>query len=57
MTVPIHANFFAGWFDDFFDDEFYQIVGAARSGVADGVAQNRGARAGTNCGGVQRDHR
>ena len=56
VAVPIDADFFAGWLDDFFDTKFYQIVGAARGGVADGVAENRGARAGTNCGGVQRVH-
>ena len=56
VAVPIDANFFAGWLHDFFDCKFHQIVGAARRGVADGVAQHDGARAGANCGGVQRDH-
>ena len=53
VTVPIHANFFAGRLHDFCDYEIHQIVGAARGGVADRVAQNDGARPGTNRGGIK----
>jgi len=34
---------FRRWVHDFFDGEFYQVVGALRCGVADGVAEDDGA--------------
>ena len=57
VPVPIHADFFTRGLDDFLDREFHQVVGAARSCVANRVAQDDGASAGANGGRIERDER
>ena len=49
VAVPIDADVFAAGFDDFVDGKFYEVVGALRVGVADGVAEarSRGRRCGS----------
>src|SRR6185437_2548477 len=56
VTVPVDANFFAGWFNDFVDCELDKIVSAARFRVTDRVAEHDGASAATNRGGVESFH-
>jgi len=53
VTVPVYADFFAAGLYDFFDGEFYQVVGALRGGVADGVAEDDGAGAAADSGGIE----
>src|SRR4029077_5407967 len=48
VPVPVDANFLAGRFYDFVDRKLHKIEGAGRSGMADGVAKNDGARAVSN---------
>ena len=53
VAVPIDADFLAAGFDDFIDGKFDQVVGALRRRVADGVAEDDGARAVADRGGVE----
>src|ERR1700735_5750127 len=56
VAVPVHTNLFPRLFYDFFDYEFNEVECAARSGVADCVAQDDRTRAAANGGGVKRDY-
>jgi len=57
VAVPVDANFLAGGLHDFGDGELNEIEGALRHGVSDGVAENDGAGAATNGGGVEAFYR
>src|SRR5690242_14805153 len=53
VAVPVHANFFSAGPDDFADDELHEVVSTLRYTVADGVAEDDGARSVANGGGVE----
>src|SRR5207249_4697523 len=53
VAVPVHADFLAGRFDDFFHHELDQREGAHRSGVSGGVAEDDSARAAVDRSGVK----
>src|SRR6267154_480262 len=56
VTVPIYADFLTAGLHDFVDGEFYQVVGALRGGVANGIAEHDGACAAADGGGVEALH-
>ncbi len=56
VAVPVDANFFAGWFHDLVDGELHKVERTIWRGVADGVAENNGARTVSNGRGVQPLH-
>src|SRR5256885_11816955 len=57
MTMPVHANCFAGRLHYFIDRELHEVEGALRCGVADRIAENDCAGSVANRGGVQALHR
>jgi len=57
VAMPVDPNLFARGLHDFFDGEFHQVVGAARRGMADRIAQDDCARPRTDRCRIERDDR